>query len=112
MTTWSECSHSAMRPEYLAEFLEAGVPPGSAAELRDQIETDRDVVPNVQPGRTRKVIISQPARSADGLEAGSFAAIVVGLILVLVVATFLPLVVLAMLGAVAGGGRRRRRRRW
>lgn len=55
----------------------------------------------------QKIILSQPGQSHDDLVASNVGAILVGLLLIVAVAAFLPLIILV---AIAGGGRRRCRR--
>jgi hypothetical protein len=114
--TSSDCSRSVMRPEYIAEFEEAGVDPYSSVTLTDRLETLPEPAKNIQRPRTRKVILSQPQRSNnDGLASndGGGAA---GLLWILVIVTFFPLIIMVGIAraamAVKRGGGRRRRRRW
>jgi hypothetical protein len=104
-----------MRPEYLAEFHAAGVEPYSRGELRDQPETVREPAIQIQHLRTRKVILSRPAQSNADPMASNLAGIAVGLLIVLAIAAFLPVVIfvgmLSFALSLNGGGRRRRRRR-
>ena len=108
MKTSSPYCRSEMRPEYLAEFEAAGVPPYSQVAFPAPM-------PPIQPERrtTRKVILetSTSAPTADPV-GQNLAAIVVGASLVFIIGLFLPIMVLAFMGGIMKASRRGRRRSW
>ena len=92
MKTSSVSFRSAMRPEYLAEFEAAGVAPPSDVPLRDQAETRVE-------NRTRKVILADPGIS-DNVVAANLAAVAVGMLQLLLLASMLAIGM--MIAVVAG----------
>ena len=92
MKTSSVSFRSAMRPEYLAEFEQAGVAPPSDLPLRDQVETRVE-------NRTQKVILTDPGIS-DNVVAANLAAVAVGMLQLLLLASMLAIGM--MIAVVAG----------
>ena len=100
---------SEMRPEYLAEFEAAGVPPYCQVSFPTPV-TARPP----EQLRTRKVILETSARTLERDPVGSsLAAAVAGAAWVFLVGFALPMVIaLAFLGGILKAGTGRRRRSW
>ena len=99
---------SEMRPEYLAEFEAAGIPPYS--QVAFPVETPTLLA---EPARTRKVILDRPTQdSGDGV-AENLAAIVAGMAMLFAVALALPMAFLfGVISANRRANRRSRRSIW
>ena len=131
MTTSLPYCHSETRPEHLAEFETAGVPPYSqvsfpAPGYQEQRE-EATVVPRYSkaslpaPGsqgqrevsRTRKVILDAPEKYASGALGANVAAIVVGVGVVFAVAFIVPMMFMfAILRGITKANRRGRWHHW
>ena len=131
MTTSSPYCRSEMRPEYLAEFEAAGVPPYSqvrfpppsykahrheeAAQrpylIASSAPADHEI--QCEATRSRKVIFDAPGRYATSAVAANVAAIVLGVGIAFVVGFVIPMMlVFAFLRGVTKASRRGRRRSW
>lgn len=110
MKTSSQYCRSEMRPEYLAEFEEAGIPPYSQVAFPVEA-TD---APPIERVRTRKVILDRPMNGAPtDAVAGNLAAVVFGVAVLFVVAVYVPAALFfAMMAGFLKANRRGRRRSW
>lgn len=101
MKTSSESSRSAMRPEYLAEFEAAGIPPPPDLPLRHDGRQAETVLRPTRQGPsvwTRKIILPQPGTTSADRMTSDVAAIIGGLLIVLRIA-IIPLIIVGALVA-------------
>ena len=85
---------SAMRPEYLSEFEEAGIVPPSDLMLRGQVEPLQEPVVQIQRSVTRKVILADPGTSGN-VVAENLAAVLGGTLMLLLCAAKIVIIVYA-----------------
>src|SRR5258705_10740705 len=100
-----------MRPEYLAEFEAAGVTPPSDLPLRDQAAPRWKPAIPIPQAATCKVILKHPGISGN-VVAENLAAIAVGTLKLLLMATIITVGIFAAVitGFVRGSRKGRRRR--